>query len=282
MMKRDPLFASPRLKDGAAGYLAFLFFILCSCTEEVVLEGAIKEGAGPVVVEARIEKGENALVVLARPATPESPESFPQVTDARVVLSDDAGREEELLHLGHGHYRAFEMQGRPGGRYSLSVVAGDEKITGHSSMPVMPLTIDSAAHRLSEHEYGFLRSQAIVYFKDPPGQADFIWARATIQAGGAVYKYYFFYEDGTEDGRLREWAMPVFQRLLPGQLMRIEAFQVEEEVFNFFKGILEQVSPDKDETDVFLAPPGNLSANLDGRSPGYFAASIRTEIVLGP
>lgn len=261
--------------------LAALILALPSCTEEAELGALIQEAPGPIVVEGRIAEEENALIVLTRPASLADPENFPQVTDAKVTLLDNRGNEEELLHLGYGHYRSLGIQGQRGVQYSLSIeAAGSEKVAGRSSMPLGPVVVDSALHRQVQNEAGFLRSQIALYFQDPPGQADFAWVRLTIQANNRERKYYFFYQDGDEDAQYREWLLPLNLLLSHGQIARIELFQVEEAVFFFFKSILEQVSPG--EEAVFLAPPANLSANLEGSSPGYFAATVRTELVVAP
>ena len=282
MAKQQNIIAG-QLKKGRrciASCLAALLLILPSCTEEAELGGLIQESPGPIVVEGRIAEGEDALIVLTRPASLEDPEIFPQVTDAKVTLRDNHGNEEELLHLGYGHYRSFGIKGQRGARYSLIIEAGNEKITGASSMPALPVVIDSALYRQVQDEEGFLRSQIVLYFKDPPGQADFAWVRLTILDRGRERKYYFFYQDGTEDNRHREWVLPLAQRVSTGNWARIELFQVEETVFYFFQSILDQVSPNNEE--VFLAPPANLSANLSGQSPGYFAATVRMEVVVEP
>ena len=257
-----------------------LILILPSCTEEAELGALIQEAPGPIVVEGRIAEGENALIVLTRPASLADPENFPQVTDAKVTLLDNRGNEEELLHLGYGHYRSLRIQGQRGVQYSLAIEAGSEKVAGRSFMPLVPVVVDSALHRQVRDEAGFLRSQIALYFQDPSGQADFAWMRLTIQANNRERKYYFFYQDDDGDDQYREWLLPLNLLLSHGQIARIELFQVEEAVFFFFKSILEQVSPG--EEVVFLAPPANLSANLEGSSPGYFAATVRTEIVVEP
>lgn len=263
---------------------ALLLLLLPACTLEGELEHRERDAPGPIVVEGRISLGEGATVVLVRAASLEYPTYFPPVTDARAILMDDRGNSEVLIHLGAGHYRSFAMQGEPGAEYALSVEAGGEMITGLSVMPAVPIRVDSAVHRHVRIESGFLRSQAVLYFQDPPGQADFAWVRLTTQENGRQIKFYFFYEDKGFDGRYQEFSMQLNDWLIPGESARVEFFQVEEQVFHLFKEILEttgtEAAGQQGEGEVFLAPPENLSANLSGRTPGYFFANVRFEELL--
>lgn len=257
----------------AANCLSLL--LLSACTQEVELEALVQEPPGHIVVEGRIAAGEGALIVLTRPASLAYPELFPPVTDAKAVLSDNYGNQEQLLHLGHGHYRSYGIQGVPGAQYTLDIEAGEEKVVGFSSMPAFPIVVDSALHMQSRDEAGLLRSQILLYFHDPPGQADFAWIRLTTSVNGQQHKYYFFYKDGAENGQYIEWPLPLDQLLFHGQTARVEFFQVEEEVYHLFENLLTQQLPGTEE--VFLAPPGNFSANLQDNAPGYFAAVVRSE-----
>lgn len=290
MVSRCNTHAAPQNKGRlcTAAYLAALLFMLPACTLEVELEGLAPENPAPAVVEGRIFLGEEAIVVLTRIGGPDDTDPFPSVTDAKVFLLGSHGKEEELLHLGSGQYRSFEMRGELGIQYSLIIEVGKEQVVGRSSMPVVPIVLDSATHRRVEDENGFNRVQVSLHFQNPPAQADFAWVRVSVPAAGQPRTYYFFYEDGANDGQYQEWPMLLERELFLSDTARAEFFQVEEEVYQLFKSIRPQgyqnpfIPVSFSDGSIFLAPPSNLSANLEGQSPGYFAAAVRTELVVAP
>ncbi|MCB0568198.1 MAG: DUF4249 domain-containing protein [Phaeodactylibacter sp.] len=258
--------------------LLALMLALLACTEEATLEGP--NGLGAVVVEGRINRGEGATVVLTRTASPGGPAVFSLVTGARVSLEDNLGHREELLHLGSGHYHSFNIQGETAVSYTLTIETADEKITGHSVMPAIPIVVDSAIHQQGHDENGHLYSSIVLYFQDPPGQADYAWIRVYVTHPLLSKKYYFFYNDEGADGQYRELPLALPMLLYYGQTARVELFQADRQTYGFFQAVLERVQDSaaaQDEDAFFLAPPENLSANLSGLAPGYFSAAIRTE-----
>ena len=69
------------------------------------------------------------------PMIAKNPNVFEGVEDGEVILSDSAGNEEFLTHIGDGFYAASEIEGAPGRTYVLTAIIDGETFIAESTMP---------------------------------------------------------------------------------------------------------------------------------------------------
>ena len=123
-------------------FFVFIFAIfLTSCTEVIeidlnssnpalVIEGSITNEAGPYSIK------------LSKSVNYDESNTFPAVSGATVIISDDAGNRDTLTEGAGGIYTTKYLQGVQGRTYNLFVKDGEKEYTSVSKMENM-ITLDS-------------------------------------------------------------------------------------------------------------------------------------------
>jgi hypothetical protein len=128
---------------------------LNSAAPNIVIEGNITDQDGPYIVK------------LSQTVNFDLTNTFPPVTGASVVISDNLGNSERLTEGLAGTYSTSTIHGVPGRTYTLSVSVNGKEYIASSTMPP-PVTIDSLT--LESMTFGGDNSKVIdVHFKDSAG-----------------------------------------------------------------------------------------------------------------
>lgn len=98
---------------------------LSNNADKLVIEGNITNQAGPYFV--RLTKSVNF----------NDPNTYPPVSNALVVISDETNQRDTLTYNGNGFYKTKTLKGIEGRTYSLSVVAEGKNYSAQSTMPPM-------------------------------------------------------------------------------------------------------------------------------------------------
>src|SRR6056297_1963833 len=103
-------------------YLILFAFALTavSCERVVVID--LNEASPKLVVEGRIVLDSVAVVVLRETGSYFVPDSQPGVTDAQVILHDDAGHFDTLQHDQNGVYKGSTLLGEEETTYYLDIL----------------------------------------------------------------------------------------------------------------------------------------------------------------
>jgi uncharacterized protein YcfL len=93
-------------------------FALASCEKEIDVD--LTDQSGNIVIEGNVtDKPGPYTVKITKSVGFSSPNQYPAVAGAEVVLSDDAGQTETLHYVGNGEYQTSTFYGDPGRTYTL-------------------------------------------------------------------------------------------------------------------------------------------------------------------
>jgi hypothetical protein len=180
-------------------YLAAILLSLSSCEKVIeldlgkteptlVIEGNITNEAGPYFVKLTKTVDFNAA------------STYPAVTGATVVITDNAGQRDTLTNTGNGVYRTNSLQGIIGRTYNLNVVADGKTYTAQSTMP-QNVMFDSL--RYISFEFGGTTQYAVVpVFKDPIVVGNNY--RFVLKVNGVLDKTYLVDNDNVNNGKVNQ------------------------------------------------------------------------------
>ena len=107
---------------------------LSSC--EKVIDLDLKDVESKLVVEANITNQPGPYFVKLTKSIPFDESSiYPEVNDALVIISDEAGQSDTLNYTSNGVYKTNTTQGIEGRSYYLKIVAEGKTYTATSTMP---------------------------------------------------------------------------------------------------------------------------------------------------
>ena len=116
-------------------YMFVAIFFLTSC--EKVIDLKLKDNTQKLVIEANINDGAAPyFVTLSKTVRFSESSIYPPVTDAVVIISDDAGNTDILTHIGNGKYQTNSLVGTQGRTYRLKVTAEGKTYEATSKMPI--------------------------------------------------------------------------------------------------------------------------------------------------
>jgi len=192
---------------------------------------------------------------------------FPPVSDAFVTITGN-GLIDTLAETMPGDYTTHNFTGVPGFTYQLHVETDGHVYTATSKMP-QAVHIDSITFLEGIDN----RLYPVVNFQDPPGVVNFY--RFIEYADNASFNSIgenSIFDDRLSDGRYINLALyddNDSSRIKPGIKLTVEMDCVDENVYNYFNGLLQISSPGSPS-------PGNPPTNITGGALGYFSANAKT------
>jgi hypothetical protein len=244
--------------------------LLASCQQVIDIELNSKDAA--IVIEANVTDQPGPYTVLiSKSVNFSDPNTFPGVSGASVVISDDAGNTETLVETSAGVYVAATLQGVPGRTYTIHVTADGKTYTAQSTMP-NAITLDSL---VVEASGGFGGSQyyIIPQWQDPLGTGN---RYRCIEYVNNERVGAFLYDDGFSDGLVNGQPLLNFEtELVSGDTVRVE-FQCLDAANYLYFYSMDQTANNN------TAAPANPETNFDNNALGYFNAhtvSVRTVVI---
>lgn len=135
-----------------------LIFILLSvvlfsaCQDEIDID--LNSSSPQLVVEAIVTNLPEAHTVkLSRTVNFSDANTFPAVSNALVIISDNAGLVDTLTETTPGLYVSEVWQGQPGYTYTLTITEGGKNYTSTSTMPAL-VPLDSIGFVKNEFNFG--------------------------------------------------------------------------------------------------------------------------------
>lgn len=253
-------------------FSAILAFALFSCSDVITLE--LDKTDPVIVIEGVItDQGGAPYVALTKSTNFYRPNEFEKISNAEVILKDDAGNSAIMSEVMAGLYTTSAIQGIPGRTYYLTVRAEGKEYTAESTMP-QPMELDSVTYGLEEHGFGHYDYEVTCWFQDRPNVKDY--ARLKVYEKGIQNEMFYLYDDRLTDGEQINytlWGLEVGY----GAEYKIEFITFEKEMYEYFS-MLSIVSIYNDNQQGFsLMQPGNPISNISGGALGYFGAmSVRT------
>jgi len=279
MMKRFRLFLSfVKQKNLLVGFLAI---ILSACQDvihidlndvepQIVIEGTVTDQPAPYKV--KISKTGDYF----------EPSTFPAVSNAIVMISDDAGRSDTLQETEDGIYQSDLLQGIPGRTYKLTVTAEENDYTASSTMPDA-IPIDSLGYEYQTGGFGPGVGEGYrlhCHFIDRAGIPDY--CRFKIYQNGQLLEGYFLYEDKYTDGNHIDFSgfEEVFEL---NDTLRVELLTIDEATFDYYSTLKDVIANGGEGNPGPGAggTPANPNTNLSNGALGYFGAfTIRTDTII--
>ena len=246
--------------------ILILFSLLClfsSCEKEVMVD--LRNAPPILVIEGVVQEHYQARVRLTLSKGFYEDNEFPPLSDARIIISDDAGNEERLELDNSGWYVAQNMIGVIGRTYNLTVEYENEIYTASSKMPPC-VKIDSIGLiKIPLSDIPF----PILYFTDPQGEENNYYKNLIYVNGKRVKKNNETTSAEYVDGYPIKRIIPVMtgqmedkdEELKPGDEVMIELYSIDKGTFLFFETM--------GQIDNSL---NNPTTNITGGALGYFGA----------
>lgn len=253
-------------------FLIFAATLLSSCEKVVYID--LNTSTPHMVVESNIINGNGPFTVkLSRSVNYYDGNSFPAVTGATVVLSDN-GNSEVLKETDAGTYRSGSTNGIPGHIYRLSITTADGKVyTSSSTMPA-PVPIDSITVELrgksdNNNAQNTLSSRYRVTcsFKDPANEVNFY--RLILTSNDTAFKQnrINIISDKLTDGQ--EIYLTANGRFIPGDSLHVTLQSIDMATYDFYNTL---TAVEGDRPNFLSAPPANPTNNISNGALGYFSA----------
>jgi hypothetical protein len=136
----------------------------CSCME--VIQVDLNSASPKLIIDASVSDQRGPYtVVLSQTLAFNLNNTFPPVTGAVVVISDNAGNTDTLTENHPGNYQTSRLQGIPGRTYTLTVKSNNIDYMAISTMP-FPVQIDTV---FSKNRFATKYKELSVSFNDPKG-----------------------------------------------------------------------------------------------------------------
>ncbi len=252
--------------------LTLFVLITGSCSE--IIDIGINASDAQLVVEAKMPQDATAMVILTRSVNFYDSLLVPAVTDATVVISDDAGNSEILTMTSPGLYQSINLTGKVGRKYSLSIHTKDEHITSESLIPA-PVPIDTVYAVNSIYPGGgppILPGQRADFFEvyvkytDPAFEQNFY--RIILYINGKASPRLYIYDDRLNNGNQVENLHVVYDpELKDGDKIVVEMQCIDKRVYEYYKSMGNSSMGPRNATS-----PANPYTNLLGAILGYFSA----------
>jgi hypothetical protein len=250
--------------------------LLFSCKKIVTLK--LNNVPAAVVIQGEItNQGGPTYVTINQPVDFYADNTFPPISGATVVITDNNGQIDSLIEISPGIYATSSLQGAPGTTYQLSVTAQGQHYTATSTMP-STVNLDSVTFEINS---GFGRKQisAVVNFQDPTGVKNY-YQFVEYLNNTQLTKDLFVFDDRLSDGRYINYTLFNDSAYLqPGDQLRVDMYCIDSAVYNYFFQLLQSGGAGSFNTS---ASPANPTSNISNGAYGYFSAhtvSSQTEYV---
>jgi hypothetical protein len=251
-----------------------LFTLFTSC--EKVIELNVGNVESKLVVEANINNLPGPYTVkLTKSVNFNSPNSYPVVSNALVIIADNTGVVDTLTYTTNGNYKTNILQGIPGRTYTLTIKENGTIYNATSTMP-QPVTLDSLQQR--NITFGAQNNKVFTpKYTDPISLGNNYYF--VFFVNNQKYKSYFLWNDNTNNGLPNQ--RPILDgemELLTGQQVKIEMRCLDLNTYNYFFTLsqIDANGPGGGTT------PANPPSNISNGALGVFSvhtSSTKTKIV---
>ncbi len=249
----------------------FSAFALASCQKVVsvdlnqsnpqtVIEGVVTDQPGPYTVT--VEKtGDYFTPTL----------TFPAVTSAVVVMTDNTGIVDTLKGLGGGVYQSSRTKGEPGRTYMLKVLADGKEYDAVSSMPAR-VKIDTVYTTPLVEFDGDRGYNIMVVFNDPPEVPN--WYRidahtSTIAADSLNGRRFILFRDNFTNGMQTTFRIRAARRVQAGDTVTVRLYSIDKATYDYYNTVNNILGSDRSPLSI---APANPNTNISNGSLGYFTA----------
>lgn len=246
--------------------------ILCTLSAcEKVIDLDLGNKTGDLVIEGDVTDTNTPQMIKLSTNVPfTNTNSYPPVSGAIVLLSDDQGNSNTLIEQTPGIYSTPPMTGVSGRSYKMTVVVNGRTHAATSKMPAL-VKLDSVTSRVNEFEKK--QRDLTVHYQDPGGSAN--QYRFVLYVNDKQVKAVFALNDDFNDGKyvhadLDQDDVDVF----PGDRVRVEMQCIDKPVYTYWLTLVQQ----QDSGPGGGVAPSNPPTNISPKTLGYFSAHT-TQVV---
>lgn len=257
---------------------------LSSCLDVVPLD--VPKAEPLLAVEGQItdqNKPAAVTLTLTQPYFTDAP--APTVSGATLTLQDDLGQQEQLRETAPGFYQGRGVvQGRIGGRYTLTIVADGQTYRAETEIRRTP-RIDSIGLEFKTQQLGFDEGYYALYNgPELPGVGDYY--RFKVYKNGVLFNKpgdLIVRSDELVDGNYIGQVQLNDKPLVRGDKLRVELLSIPRDYFYFLNEMFTQIN----NVGLFATSPANVRTNVKNTQSGsgkaavgYFAGyTVRTDSV---
>lgn len=249
--------------------MIFVAFSITSC--EKVIDLDLNSKNAQIVIEANISNlNEPCVVKLTKTANYNESSDFPEISDAQVILSDNAGNIDTLIETSAGIYKSTSIQGTVGRTYTLKVFANGKEYTSISTMN-SPIEIDNLYISTISLPKG---NQKILNLKFTDIKNVANYYRIVEIVNNDTLPTIFIEDDLKQDGDTID--MTLFAKrqdevkLIVGDSVTVQLQSVDKNVYDYFRTLLQLVGGGGLINQS--TSPANPISNFDNGALGYFNA----------
>ncbi|NJO87920.1 MAG: DUF4249 domain-containing protein [Chloroflexia bacterium] len=241
--------------------------ILSSC--EKVIDYELNTTTPKLVIEANLTNDSDySVVTLSKSKNFTDNNTFEAVSNALVIITDNAGNADTLKETQPGTYKPLNMVGVPGRAYYLTVKTDDEVYTAESQMPQI-VNIDSISFN-SINRFGEITIFPAPHYQDPANEKNYY--RFLEYVDGERSTSIFISNDLLYDGQYVNQSLRSFSddlKIEPGKKVEIVMMTIDSNVYDYFNS-LSQISSGGGPNQT--GTPANPITNITGGALGYFSA----------
>jgi Domain of unknown function (DUF4249) len=254
-------------------FLIILASISFNCQKVVVID--LNQANPKLVIDANISDQPGPYnIILSRSGNYFEPSlTFPPVSNALVIVSDDLGKIDTLKESSTtGIYKSSTLIGQPGRTYMLNITSDGNKYSAVSSMPPK-VFIDSLYSVKRKSSSGVPTYDIYIMFKDPPVPGNYY--RLNVHAGYLIPsdsidgRRYRLYSDKLTNGSEMVERVRTGRLVLIGDTITVDLLTIDKPTYDYFNTLRDILTSDGAATSL---APANPNTNLSNGALGYFSA----------
>jgi hypothetical protein len=256
----------------------FILPVLASCTKVIDLD--LGNDTGRLVIEGNITNVAGPQVIkLSQNVSMSSTNTYPAVSGATVMVSDQAGKQYPFTEGPSGTYTANSLAGVPGATYTMTVLT-NAKTYGASSVMPATVTLDSLTSKNSVISTSKHKKVLTVHYQDPAGVAN--QYRFVIWLNKVLVKTVYAYNDDFNDGRYVSLDLRVRDDddsdygVYAGDTVTVEMQCLDKPVYTYWYSLMQQGSDNPGGGVTPADPPTNITPV----SLGYFSAHTTQSLTI--
>lgn len=259
-------------------FIIAAFLLLTGCKKEINLD--LDDKSGVIVIEGNItdQPGPYYVRITKSVAFTEA-NQYPPITDALVIISDNAGHTDTLKYDADGRYKTTSLSSAPGNTYTLNVIAAGVSYAAQSTMPP-PVVLDS----LSQGSLSFgkrVRYTVIPVFTDPSALGNRYLFISSVN--GLSYKTLETISDNIDNGMVNK------RSLTPstgnedddvdiGDTIHVEMQCIDQDVYTYYTALTQLSRGGGPGGGV---TPSDPPSNISNGALGVFSAhTVRRKAIL--
>lgn len=256
-------------------YTALLLILLMAASCRKVIDLKLGDHTGQLVIEGNLtDDVGKQYITISRNVPFTSPNTYPPVTGATVILNNNHGNRYPLTEESPGKYVLDNAFGTTGRTYTLEVTVDGTTYKADSTMPPI-VALDSIASKGNYLGSKNDKRLVTVFFADPKDQVN--QYRFLLFVNSVQVKTVFAFNDDFINGKyvnldLQENDIDIF----PKDTVKVEMQCIDKPVYQYWFTLSQQ----QGNNPGGAVAPANPPTNFNPATLGYFSAHTTQSITL--